>query len=265
MILGILILRVFDLVSAQLFYLSYITACVVTLISCYVIYSRLPYRHVAKQSANPAFWPTSYVMYGMLVFNIIAVNLPQILTGYFLSSADVGLLAVCIRITNLVAFLLTAMTGVMGPKIAQLYADQDIKNTRRVLTMLVYMALLFSTTVCITLVIFDDQILGLFGGDYVAAKTVLHLLAVSQVFLLINGIGKLLLQMSAHEKSARRISMLYAVSLLLSMVILTPLFGIEGTAMAMMLISFMSMLVSIVVVKKQMGLFLFAPGWQVTR
>jgi len=77
-------------------------------------------------------------------------------------------------------------------------------------------------------------LLGLFGKDFTAGYTAMILLSVSQFFYSLFGPANTILMMQNREKQSAICLLVYVVLLLLSNLLLVPLWGVTGGAVAML-------------------------------
>ena len=153
--------------------------------------------------------------------------------GLLRSDEEVGLYRVVIQLGNLVIFGLTAINMVLHPHISRLHQQGNRETLQRMVTNSARVILLLALPPVVLFVFFGEWVLILaFGQDYTSAHVALAILALGQ---LVNaGMGSVgaLLNMTGHERDTMR-GMLMALALNVALnLLLIPLFGIEGAALA---------------------------------
>jgi len=91
---------------------------------------------------------------------------------------------------------------------------------------------LTSLPVLIAILVFPSFLLGIFGEDFTAGKTALLILAFGQFFSTISGSVINILNMSNRQKTARNIIAICTFINVVLNLILIPIYGINGAAIA---------------------------------
>lgn len=159
-----------------------------------------------------------------------------VMLGILGTSADVGIYRVAAQGGVLVIFGLKAMNMAVAPHFSSLWASDDRERLQRVVTAAARAALLVAVPIVLVFLVAGDRVLGLvFGREFASGHVALSIISVGQ---LINaGVGSvvLLLNMTGQETVVVRGLMIAAVSNILLNLLLIPLWGIEGAAIATVL------------------------------
>ena len=172
----------------------------------------------------------------VLVSGIQGMNsrIPTIILGAVENPDAVGVYAAASQWAQQISFLLLATNMTLGPALARLYQSGDIKQVQSLVTRSARMAWGFSLPVAGGLILWGDRFLSLFGADFVAGWAALVLLSVGELVNAGAGSVGLLLIMTGNERDvAVGIGISTALNLLLSL-LLVPVAGIEGAAIASM-------------------------------
>ena len=177
-----------------------------------------------------------------------------ILLGVFRPEAEVGYYSVAFRLAALAAFILQAINSIIGPKFSALYHAGNIDE-------LFYVArkstkLIFWTTTPIFLgliIIGYPAIRLLYGEGFKAAYSPMIILIVGQFISSISGSVGYFLNMTGHHKMFRNIVAVAAIINFLVNLILIPLIGINGAAVAAMVSLIFWNLTSLFYIKKLHG------------
>lgn len=178
-------------------------------------------------------WITSALPFiTMSGLNIISTRLGILLLGAMLSPEAVGIYAVANRITDLIAFVLTAANTTLSPTFAQLYAKQDMQQLQRIVTKSVRIVTLLTLPIVSVIMLTGHWLLLLFGEAFTRGYTVLFILCIGQVINVMAGSVGHLLIMTNHANDA---AVAIAINLLINVVLilfLIPRLGLEGAAIA---------------------------------
>jgi O-antigen/teichoic acid export membrane protein len=148
------------------------------------------------------------------------------------STEAVAIYAVAIKCGSLIGFTMTAVNVVLGPMFASLYAANDMHQLQHLVTRSARMLLLLTTPLVVGMVLFGESILAIFGAEFTAGWLALAILSVGYPFDVVMGSVGLLLIMTNHARDAATglgVGMLLNLGLNL---LLIPMLGIEGAALA---------------------------------
>lgn len=164
---------------------------------------------------------------------LINQNADIIMLGLFRSAEEVGIYKVVVTGAALVAFGLQAITMAISPHFARLHAQGDMARLQRLVTLSARAILLFALPIMLILVFFGDVVLGyIFGRGYVSGQKPLAILAIGQLVNAAMGSVGMLLTMTGHERdTARSVAIAAIVNVVLNLVLI-PIFGITGAALA---------------------------------
>lgn len=172
----------------------------------------------------PLFWVTA--------MQLVLGWADNLLLGVWTDSATVGAYHVAKRTALLTAFIIVAVNSAVGPKFAALHAagrDVELAGLAR---RTAQMMLLYATPLCALFLLWPDAVLHLFGSGFAAAAWPLRILAIAQFLVMVSGPAMLLLIMSGTGTAVRN-AMILAAALNVSLnVILIPLLGAVGAALA---------------------------------
>jgi O-antigen/teichoic acid export membrane protein len=214
---------------------AYIAAATVALIVGGILLTRSIPR--AVKAAPPEYrqreWIASALPFiAISGMNIISTRLSILLLGVLLTPEAVGIYAVANRITDLIAFVLTAANTALSPAFARLYAMQDMQQLQRIVTRSVRVVMLLTLPIVAIIIVLGPWLLLLFGDAFTRGYTVLLILCIGQIVNVMAGSVGFLLTMTNHANDA---AVAVAISLLLSTcfsLLLIPQWGLEGAAIA---------------------------------
>jgi O-antigen/teichoic acid export membrane protein len=212
------------------------------------------FRHIKPEYRLQGWLRASFSMYGFGVTQILLVQGPVAILGSIGSARDVAFFSVAWRVGSLLTFLPTALSIVMAPIIARMYAQGEKSDLQKILrraTRLTFTITLFLGGIFI---IFGDNILALFGSEYSVAKTALIMLTIG--YLVDSGLGLSVnaLLMTGHERPVMIYQIVSVVLLLVLCLLLIPSSGFEGVALASMSILILSRILFAIVAYLKTGI-----------
>lgn len=152
--------------------------------------------------------------------------------GWFQSVSEVGLYAAAQRIVLMLSFVLLSFNSLLGPRFAGLNQagafDELIGLYRKSTGLMV----LLGMPIVLVLGLFSDWFLGWFGADFINANGVLWVLLIGQAFNVLTGPVGVLMMMMRHTNKLRQFTFITVILHLVLMIILVPVYGAMGAAIA---------------------------------
>ena len=167
-------------------------------------------------------------------FALLMTWVDVLMIGSMMQEEDVGLYAVAVRLATLTSLGLVAVNTIAGPMIVESYTKGDMKRFEQVVRNSARMIVLVSLPVLGILLLFPKYVLSIFGPEFLAAKVALMWLVLGQFVNSLCGSVGIVLQMTGGERVVMWI-MIGAAALNVGLnVLLIPVWGIEGGAVASM-------------------------------
>ena len=168
-----------------------------------------------------------------LVTGVALINsqIDILMLGWLRNNADVAIYRIALSTASLVGFGMQAVTSVIAPNFARLYAAGQIDAIQRLLRLAAASATALAIPVILVIYLFGHEILGFaFGPEFSAATVPLAILAVAVLVNSMIGSVEALLKMTGHERD-----LLYtaATVLFIKMLLNFPLikfYGVAGAA-----------------------------------
>jgi len=156
-----------------------------------------------------------------------------LMVGAMKGAEAAGVYQVATRGAEVVSFFLVAVNMALAPVVSSLYTTGELQRLQRIVTISARVILLGSLPVALSMIIFGRWILlTVFGLEFVSGATALAILSAAQIANAGTGPVGLLLVMTGHERdTASSVGIGAAVNVTLN-VLLIPVWGIEGAAMA---------------------------------
>ena len=243
-------------------YLHWTTLCVLPW-----LFSLIPiYKYFIKPSrTEPTIKTVSYQ-------EILSMAFPMLLTYIaFLinNSADVfllksnqigtdlvGIYKTCANISMLAATLLVALNTTVQPKITQLFTQNQLDEVQRIAQKSSKLIFWVSLPVFIILLFFSKYVMWLYGAEFMKGAICLSVLTIGQVINTICGPVAQLLNATGYHKAFRNISFIGAVISIILNLLLIPMYGILGAAIANTISMIAWNIIATIYIKKTFGFFI---------
>lgn len=214
--------------------LHIIAALVATIVSFYLLRRVIP---DAAKSTQPLYraseWTRDALPF-MLISGMGLLNLRggTAVVGAVADLETVALYGVSVRVASLIALILASTSAVLAPRIAVLYAEGNLPQLQRLVTWSTRGILAVALPIALIFIVFGQIVLSLFGTAFTAAHSALIILSIGQIVNAGTGVVGWIVIMAGHEHTVARIATFAALFHIVSIAILTTLFGLEGAALA---------------------------------
>lgn len=164
---------------------------------------------------------------------ILFGHIDTLMLGLLGSERDVGAYRVAVQLSMLVIFALSVVNQVLQPSLSRLHAQDDMAAFQKLVADSSLFMFLGTLVPALALAFAAPQLLEfVFGAEYGAAAPALQILILGQVINVFFGSVGTILNMTGLEKEATR-GMVVAVVVNLGLdLLLIPLFGLTGAALA---------------------------------
>lgn len=210
-------------------------ALIVTLIAATYILWRTVSEMVPAETPiyNNKIWLNSaFPLLMVTVFFEINNRAPVIILGTISGPEEAGILGVAILITGLISFILLSANAALGPVISSLYTTNEIGRLQNIITRSARLTFLVALGVALIMVLTRHWLLLMFGQEFQEAGNVLIILTIGQLVSVATGSVGVLLVMTGHERSTLFAVAVSSIVTVVLNILLTPLWGIEGAAVA---------------------------------
>lgn len=160
--------------------------------------------------------------------------MPLFLLGIWASSEDVGIFGAALRVAALVSFMLVTINNVVAPKFAELHARGDIAILSQTAQRSAMLITLLASPLLLGLIFGGQWVMGIYGKEFEQGALILAILAVGQFVNAFTGSVGFVLMMGGQEGAAWQALLYSVLTSLVLCVLLTPMFGMVGTAVAVM-------------------------------
>ncbi|MBS9940654.1 oligosaccharide flippase family protein [Vibrio alginolyticus] len=178
-----------------------------------------------------------------------------VIAGFFISTAELGLLAAAQRTSLLIGFVLITINFVVAPMFASLYKERQMRKLQNLSRLACRANVGLAIVPVIICTLFPEFVMQLFGGEFLAAAPLLVVLSLGQLVNVATGSVGFLLLMSGHERTMKYITISSGMVSICLLVTLCQMFGVIGAAWAMAIGIAIQNLAALYFVKRYLGFF----------
>lgn len=164
----------------------------------------------------------------MLVLNQTDI----LMLGAIAGSFSVGIYGAAVKTSGWVTFVLMSVNAISAPTFAALYTDKNYRDLQTLVSTAARWMFFPSFGIALCLVLFSNQVLGLFGEEFLAAKGAMVVLILGQLVNVGAGSVGYLMQMTGHQNQCAMVFGSCAGMNVVLNVILIPTLGVLGAAIA---------------------------------
>jgi len=180
----------------------------------------------------PEWGAVAYHLLLMSAAGLLLVRFDILLLGWFVPAEEVGVYNVSARLAEMASLALVVSNLVVAPMIARYFRDGEHGKLQSVLTFSGRLVAMVTLLAVLALFYFGQTVLGWYGEIFVRGYEILMILAIGQLINALFGpVGNVLI-MTGHSGMALRIYVAAAAIMILLSLLLTPMFGMYGAAMA---------------------------------
>ena len=170
----------------------------------------------------------------------------------------VGIYAVLLGIVRLSVFIHQAANSVLGPAIATLYSEGKIKQLEKMLRKSMVMVSLVSLAIGGIVILLENQILLIFGSEFLAGRTAMNILIIGPIFTSLTGSLGLVLNMTGYQNyTAIAVGCSAVLNMILNSITI-PIWGINGAAIATTTSLVTINMVQVFLVQQKLGIYLYS-------
>jgi O-antigen/teichoic acid export membrane protein len=179
---------------------------------------------------------TSIPLLTVVMMTTYLPELSVVIISRYLPPADVAVFNACFRVAFLIAFGIAAVDTMLLPRISRMNAAGNREGLQTLVAKGSVLKCLGGVPAFLVLVFFGEEVLGLFGPEFVVGYETLLILAFSQLLIGATGSVNVLLNVTGHQDLCLKI-FFWAILLLIGLnVVLVPEMGLLGAACSVLLV-----------------------------
>lgn len=196
-----------------------------------------------------------------LTGGLVVVNeqLDLMLLGLLRSDSEVGLYRAAVQGGLIIMLGMQSLKIVVMPQIARLFTEKDSRRLQRLATRSAQAAFGIALVPGSILVVWGEPIMGwAFGSSFTVGHQALAIIVVGQLLNAAMGFVGVLLNMTGFEFQVTRAMLISTAANLVLALILIPMFGLEGAAVARVSQLVIWNLILVSVVRRELGIHPYA-------
>ena len=208
------------------------------IVGCIAMFQPLKYlsgirrQQIIKTKFNYDLLKFSYPFMFVIILQTFMHWMDILMLGYFTNASTVGLYHPSARTAGLLQALLMSFISIYAPMISQFHSEKNILKMNQTYKMVSRWLLVFSIPISIMFILFPENILSLFGKEYISSSNVLIILTIATLLQAIFGAASPTLGMSGFTRLILiNTSIAFIFNLGLNYTLI-PLYGINGAAYA---------------------------------
>lgn len=217
----------------EAFLAGFILLSLITTIKILILFKKLNLSNQTSYSFSyNQIFSRSYPMALSAVAYFIMQSVDIIILTVYEGFDNVAYYSIAVKLATVTALALMSVNIVIAPKIAEIYNTNDFNRLNKLIRDGARIIFIISLPVLLILFIFSGPTLSLFGEGYIFAKQALWVLLAGQFFSALCGPGAIYLNMTGKQKKLNIILILGLVINVVLNLLLIPIYGIEGAAIA---------------------------------
>lgn len=181
----------------------------------------------------------------MIAISLVTNNFPIIYSNFLGETDSTALLAISLKISLLVNFILVTFNSILMPKVSLHHKSSNIVQLQKVIVSNNVVVALVGGIFCSIMFLFSETILSLFGESYKQGVDMFLVLLVGQFFNVMTGSVGAILMMSGFERKYNVALILSMIVLVISALFLGALYGVFGVAIAISISLIVQKLISL--------------------
>ncbi len=180
---------------------------------------------------------TAMPLLAISLFTQYTADINIIIAGFFLTPIEIAIYSVSFRVALLIGFAIFAVHSMLIPRISRLHTENKLEEMQRLVMHATQLTFAGSLTSILLLFYFGKPLLALFGDEFIIGFEPLMILAGSQLVIAMAGPLSALLSMTGLQRHCLHIFAWALLATILLNVLLIPLFGINGAALSVLLVT----------------------------
>lgn len=220
-----------DAFSLALYYAyGFVILFLITQFIIYFLFRKIQKEDVVIQLTNQEIIKHSFPMgvSNIIMFLLLGIDVFLLKQNY--GNEIVAFYSIAIKLITILSMVILSITINCAPKISEYYVRHEMDKLQQLCKRTARITLGINLFAALGMVVFLDQILGMFGAQYTSMKNTFYILVLSQLITSALGTVPIYLNMTGRSKVYQNILLLTLVLNLGMNVVLIPLFSTIGAA-----------------------------------
>ena len=177
-----------------------------------------------------------------------------LILGYFEPSDQIGIYNVAVKISMFGSIILFSINSIVAPKISEFFNQENFLELKKMIKASSKLMFFLTIPVLILILVFSEFILRFFGEQFVSGVLCLNILIIGQLINVLCGSVGYVLNMTEYQNVFKWIVIFSVIVNIILNIILIPLYGIFGAAIASMISLILWNIVSCIYIYKKFNI-----------
>ncbi|MEP7030506.1 MAG: hypothetical protein ABI830_06200 [Pseudolabrys sp.] len=168
------------------------------------------------------------------VADLLIIDMDLLLAGTVLPRKELAIFAVCLKLAFFAKFAVDILQGLVGPEMSRCYARRDMAGLQRSIALSNLASVGSTLAMVVAAMLFSRQALAVFGPEYVSGEAAFIVLVAVQVVNAFGGPNVALLTLKGAQRPINIAYGIAGVLLVALNLVLAPIYGILGAALAVL-------------------------------
>ena len=155
--------------------------------------------------------------------------------GYYVTTADIGIYNVVVKVSMISSIILFSINSIAAPKFSELFSKNKLDELKELVKQTSKLIFVASLPILLLIFAWKGYILNFFGKEFMQGSMSLNILILGQVVNIICGSVGYILIMTENQKVFRNIILITTMLNIILNILLIPVLGILGAAIASMI------------------------------
>lgn len=146
------------------------------------------------------FLAFSLPLYLVMFVNIAVQQTDGLMIGYILDARSVGIYEVAFKLTPSLLIPIAGMAQVFQPMLAELFEKKDVRSVEFLYKRVTKISTMLTLPIFLVLVVFPEDLLAIFGNEFVEGSACLVVLSIGLMFGTLTGNTDPIITASGHPK-----------------------------------------------------------------
>lgn len=206
------------------------------IVTFYWVFSEYELNLLNSDISSSVSYSTIFTLSIPLLFagSMIFLNkwVDTIMVGIIMDEQNVGVYNIAVKLSGLLAIVLTAINAISAPEFSKNYASGDSGKFEEFIQASTNLIFVFTVPFFLILIFFSEFILGIFGDEFRVGWLALSILCIGNLVNALAGSVGYILQMTGSQNAFMAITTGATIAGIILNLFLIPLYGIEGAASA---------------------------------
>ncbi|MHB8482655.1 MAG: flippase [Nitrospiria bacterium] len=184
------------------------------------------------------------------IFGVIAPRSDVLILGYWVSAQEIGIYSAAFQTSAILALVLGAFDQTFAPLIGEVLARKEPDHLKQLYQAVSRWSFILTVPIFLLMVVFNEEILSMFGQEFLKGGSCLIILAAGQLFNMVTGSASTVLMMAGHSRKIMWNTILSGLLLILMNILLIPYLGQFGAAIGAAVSLIFAGLLRVIQIKK---------------